>query len=233
MASRSFGLVALVLASACDRSAPSTSPEPAVTPARSQQPDGAGSDTFVSTSHNADRRSDATTSTPAARDPGYVVTSPEEAKQLAEAAIAERLDPRKTWKASPVLPSTWPATERAVWVFYYPMAANPHDLTHYQLFSPAWRVKVSLVDGATEVTPVAKSKHIGTVEDARPSSLERRELALAESTLVQQLLGDDLASGESPYWGYLEFMHEHPQLGRDLARRAPAFVAWVRQRNGK
>lgn len=209
-------------------------PEPTVT-APPAEPSGAmpvdEQHTFVSTSNNEKgpaKREDA-----AATLGDYAVTTPEAAKQLAESAIAEYLDPKKTWKTSPVLPVSWPVKERAVMFFFYPMAANPRSMVHFQLFSAAFGVKVSLVDGTTSVQPLAKPKEIGTIEDSRPSSLERRELDIAEAALVQQLLGTDVDDDESPYWGYLKYMHEHPKLGKDLQRRSPAFLGWVRKRYGK
>jgi hypothetical protein len=188
--------------------------------------------TFVSTSNN-----DGARATRSARADGggtdCTVTTPDAAKALAETAVAEYLDPQKTWTTSPVLPSTWPTTKRTVVYFFYPMAANPRSMTHFQLFSAAWRVEVSLHDGTTAVAPVAKSREIGTIAQTRASSLERRELEIAEAALVQQLVGTDVDEGESPYWGYLKYMHEHPQLGKDLQRRSPAFLGWVRKRYGK
>jgi hypothetical protein len=161
----------------------------------------------------------------------FAVKSPDAAKEIAEAAVADRLDKKKTWRTSPVLPTSWPASERAVAVYFYPMAANPHSLEHFQLFSAAYRVDVSLVDGTTKVLPIAKPKMIGTVTDTRPTSLERRELEIAESALVRQLLGADIASGENNYWGYLKFMHEHPEIGRDIEKRAGPFVKWVKHKD--
>src|SRR5829696_5402528 len=129
------------------------------------------------------------------------------------------------------MPTTWPTVERAVTVYFYPMAANPHSLEHYQLFSAAFRVDVSLVDGTTKVVPITKTRMIGTVKDERPTSLERREIDLAEASLVRRLLGADPSSGENAYWGYLKFIHEHPEIGKDLERRSGAFVKWVRQKD--
>lgn len=209
---------------------PTAAPEGPTSPGDSHHPD--VEHTFVSTSNNEAPR--AAKAGPAATTTGeFAVTTVEAAKQLAEAAIAGRLDPKKTWKTSPVLPATWPTKERAVMFFFYPMAANPRSMSHFQLFSAAWSVKVSLVDGATSIEPVAKSRELGTVEDTRPSSLERRELDIAEAALIQQLVGTEVDDAESPYWGYLKFMHEHPVIGKDLQRRSPAFLGWVRKRYGK
>lgn len=189
--------------------------------------------TFVSTSNNDAEKAKADEAAPTGTDGVYAVTTVEAAKELAETAVAEYLDPKKTWKTSPVLPATWPAKERAVVFFFYPMAANPHNLTHYQLYSPSYRVKVSLTDGATAIEEIGKRKQIGTFEDKRASSLERRELDMAEASLVQQLTGVKVDDGDQPYWGYLKFIHEHPQLGKDLQKRSPAFLGWVRKKYGK
>ncbi len=188
--------------------------------------------TFVSTANNDPPR--AAKVGPAAPTTGEcTVTTPEAARELAEAAVADRLDPKKTWKTSPLLPTTWPTKERAVLFFFYPMAANPRSMSHFQLFSAAWSVKVSLVDGATSIAPIVKARELGTVEDKRATSLERRELDIAEGALVQQLVGTGVDNTESPYWGYLKYMHEHPMIGKDLQRRSPAFLGWVRKRYGK
>lgn len=188
--------------------------------------------TFVSTSNN-DTKPAKTSTAPAAGTHDCAVTTPEAAKRLAETAVAEHLDPLQTWTTSPVLPATWPTKARTVVYFFYPMAANPKSMTQFQLFSAAWRVEVSLQDGETVVAAIAKPRQIGTITQTRPSSLERRELEIAETALVQQLVGDQADVGESPYWGYLKYMHEHPQLGNDLQRRSPAFLGWVRKRYGK
>jgi hypothetical protein len=227
-----LGLFALLLAlAACAKR--DDEPAPAPPPSSDRPPDFEDQHTFVSTSNNAQSSAKPETSGGPATDGAYAVTSVETAKQLAETAIADYLDPKKTWKTSPVLPSTWPVKERAVVFFFYPMAANPHNMTHFQLFSPWYRVKVSLTDGTTAIEELGKRKQIGTFEDKRASSLERRELDMAESSLVQQLTGVQIDDGDQPYWGYLKFIHEHPQLGKDLERRNPAFLGWVRKRYGK
>lgn len=103
-----------------------------------------------------------------------------EAVKLADEAVAAELDPKKSWKQSPVLPTSWPS-----------------------------------------------------IEETRPTSLERRELEIAETLLIEGLVGADSRSGDNPYWGYLEYVHEHPKIGRDLERRAPAFFGWVRKKAGR
>jgi hypothetical protein len=187
--------------------------------------------TFVSTSRNEGSRQGPGKSDEAASAvEGFAVVTPEAAKELAQAAVADRLDPKKSWKPSPVLPAAWPSTAPEVVVFFYPMAAYQSSMTRYTLFTPAFRVTVSLVDGSTRVDPLAKPRALGAIEDTRPSSLERRELDLSESALVRRLVGVDDDSGENPFWGYLKFIHEHPKLGKDLEKRAPKFIGWVRKK---
>lgn len=221
-------LVVVALGSACARGSKDAAP-PTAAPAAEERP--VDEFAFVSTDNNADAATGTVEEeeSPIAGD--FAVKSPGEARTIAEAAVADRLDPKKTWKLSPVMPSSWPAKERAVTLYFYPMAANPHSLDYFQLFSAAYRVDVSLVDGTTKVVPIAKPRQIGTVKDTRPSSLERRELDLAEASLVRRLLGADISSGENAYWGYLKFIHEHPEIGKDLERRAGAFVKWVRHKD--
>jgi hypothetical protein len=224
-------LLVVAFASGCARGS-KDAPPPAPLPAEEQRVDEFA---FVSTDNNASAAADADDDddddegAPIAGD--FAVKSPDEARTIAEAAVADRLDKKKTWKLSPVMPSSWPAKERAVTLYFYPMAANPHSLDYFQLFSAAYRVDVSLVDGTTKVVPIAKPRQIGTVKDTRPSSLERRELDMAESSLVRRLLGADITSGENAYWGYLKFIHEHPEIGKDLERRNGAFVKWVRHKD--
>lgn len=228
--------IAITLAS-CERSTQDTtvSPEPAPA-AEVEETDDTPfeTQTFVSTTRNeAPPREHGRDGVAAGSTGAFAVVTPEAAKALADAAVADQLDPKKTWKLSPVLPATWPSTEPSVVVFFYPMAANPGSLTRYQLYSPAFRVTVALTDGATEVHPMGKRRTLGTVEETRPSSLERRELELAENALIEQLIGSDRGAGENPYWGYLKYIHEHPKLGNDLERRAAAFLGWVRKKAGK
>lgn len=229
---RALGPAVLVAASMSWGCAASPPPPAAPPPPEQGDHEPEVEHTFVSTSNNVGAR--ATRSVDASGGAtDCAVTTPEAARALAETAVAEHLDPKKTWTTSPVLPATWPTSKRAVVYFFYPMAANPRSMTHFQLFSAAWRVEVSLHDGTTAVAPVAKPRELGTITQTRPSSLERRELEIAETALVQQLVGTDVDAAESPYWGYLKYMHEHPQLGKDLQRRAPAFLGWVRQRYGE
>lgn len=228
-------VLALALAS-CQRTAHDApvAPEPtAETTADEEQP--FETQTFVSTSRNdepAPRPGDEDADAPLAVE-GFVVVTPEAAKELAQAAVSERLDPKKSWKLSPVLPTTWPTDEPAVVVLFYPMAAYQSSMTRYTLYTPAFRVKVSLVDGTTEVDALPKPRALGTIEDTRPSSLERRELELSENALIRRLVGVDGDAGENPFWGYLKFIHEHQKLGRDLEKRAPSFIGWVRKKVGK
>ncbi len=106
-------------------------------------------------------------------------------------------------------------------------------MSHDQLFSAAYRVDVSLVDGSTKVVAIPKQKMLGTIEDTRPNSLERQELELAEASLVRQLLGADQTRGENSFWGYLEYVHERPEIGKDVSRRQSAFMQWVRNKKNK
>lgn len=226
-------VLALVLAS-CQRTqqdAPVTpEPEPTV-----EEEDPFETQTFVSTSRNdapRPRPGDEDVDAPLAVE-GFTVVTPEAAKELAQAAVADRLDPKKSWKLSPVLPTAWPSEAPAVLVLFYPMAAYQSSMTRYTLFTPAFRVTVSLVDGSTEVDALGKPRSLGTIEDSRPSSLERRELELSENALMRRLLGVDGDSGENPFWGYLKYIHEHPKLGKDLEKRSASFIGWVRKKVGK
>jgi hypothetical protein len=227
---RAYLLSIASMSSACATSPPATSPVALPPTSGAHQPE--VEHTFVSTSNNADDASPTkAASAPATAE--YVVTTPDAAKQLALAAVADRLDPLKTWTTSPLLPASWPVKDRAVVYFFYPMAANPRSMTEFQLFSAAWRVEVSLRDGEAAVTPIPKSRDLGKISQTRASSLERRELEIAEAALVHELVGTEADADDSPYWGYLKYMHEHPQLAKDLQRRSPSFLGWVRKRYGK
>lgn len=226
--------LALALAS-CQRStrdAP-VAPEPAPAPEPETEEQPLETQQFVSTSRNEESRPGASDDEESAAVEGFTVVTPEAAKEIAQAAVADRLDPKKSWKPSPVLPAAWPSTAPEVVVFFYPMAAYQSSMTRYTLFTPAFRVTVSLVDGTTKVDPLAKPRSLGTIEDTRPSSLERRELDLSESALVRRLVGTEADAGENPFWGYLKYIHEHPKLGKDLEKRAPSFIGWVRKKAGR
>ncbi len=193
--------------------------------------------TYVSTDYNADGEEGSEPAKKAAsKDPqfeGFAVTTAERAKEVAEEAVSEQLDPDRTWALSPVLPAAWPAKEPSVAVLFYPMAPNPPSLTEYQLYTPAFRVTVSLADASTEIKTIGKRRKLGTIKRTRPSSLEKRELDLAEASLVKQMLGGQIELGQRPYWGYLKFIHEHPKMGRDMERRASKFIGHIRRKHGK
>lgn len=230
-------VLAIVLALAsCGRSAADATVTPEPAPAPEAEPEPFETQTFVSTSRNPNHEGPVVggddEDAPKVVE-GFTVVTPEAVKELADAAVAEQLDPKKSWKQSPVLPASWPSTEPSVIVFFYPMAANPSRLTEFKLLTPAYRVTVSLVDGTTTVKPLKKSRVLGTIEEGRPSSLERRELEISETLLIDGLVGVDSRSGENPYWGYLKYVHEHSKIGRDLEKRAPAFFGWVHKKTGK
>jgi hypothetical protein len=157
----------------------------------------------------------------------FAVTSPEAVHEIADAAVAEQLNPKQTWKHSPVMPATWPTIDKKVRIYFYPMAADPRAMSRYHLFSAAWHVDVSMVDGTAEVVEIQKKKQLGVIKEQRPSMLERNELALAERALVHTVLGGDATTGENSFWGYLKYFREHPQFARDLKRKSPKFVTWV------
>jgi hypothetical protein len=157
----------------------------------------------------------------------FALTTAEAVHVLAEEAVTDRLNPKQQWQASPVLPSQWPSKSGRVNVYYYPMATHPDNASRYELFSAAWVVQISLVDGAANVTPIKGRRRLGTLESTRPSMLERSELAIAEQALVEATLGGTTPVGENNYWGYLKYFREHPQVARDLGKRSPAFVKWL------
>ena len=161
---------------------------------------------------------------------GFEVKSVEQARSLAEDAVAGELNPKKEWKTSPAFPATWPSEGPDVIFYFYPMALHPTSMSTYELFSAQYAVTVSLTDGATEVFTLRKARRLGTIEEARPTMLERRELELAESSLVYMLMGADEISGENKFWGYLKYFNEHPALGRDRKKRQPKFVKWLDSR---
>jgi hypothetical protein len=158
---------------------------------------------------------------------GFAVGTAERVHALADDAVADSLDRKQQWRSSPVLPASWPSKGTDVRVYLYPMAVHPDSTSRYELFSAEWVVHVSLEDGTTRVDKLGKRRRLGTLEQKRPSMLERNELAIAEQTLVEHVAGRDAPVGENNYWGYLKFFREHPHLARDIARRAPAFVQWL------
>jgi hypothetical protein len=157
----------------------------------------------------------------------FAVRSPARALELAEAAVSNELDPKLTWKASPALPTQWPSHDQKVLYLFYPMANNPASLSHYQLFSPAYEVEVSLVDGSTEIRSTGKRRRLGVIEERRPNLSERQELELAENTLVRLLLAGEASQGDNNFWGYLKYFHENPKFASDIKARSPRFVKWL------
>lgn len=230
-----FGPSVLALALAlvvtgCARSradAPPVQPTTAEAPPPETEPEVTGH-TFVSTEKNKEFEGqqfddDALVE----HDYGEIaVSTVDQARELAEAAVEPQLNPRQTWKTSPILPASWPAESKQVKFLFYPMADNPHSMSHYQLFSAAFAVTISLEDGTTEIKPL-KTRKLGTIVDKRPSVLERNELELAERSLVHVLLGGEIEQGENSFWGYLKYFHEHPKFAADIKRHSPKFVAWL------
>jgi hypothetical protein len=216
---------------ACSKNAPDTAP-PAEAAADRNPDFGEGDFEFVSTERNVeDERTNRGDDGPRYAE-DYAITSSQAAKALAEETVADRLNPRQTWEASPLLPVAWPEPGKRVRVYFYPLAANPQSLESFELFSAQYAVTISLQDGAAEVEEIA-TKRLGTVKTERPSRLEREELELAEKALVHYLLSGNSDDGENAFWGYLKFMHEHPKLARDITGRAPKFVAWLKKKNDR
>ncbi len=210
------------------------SPEPAAA-SESELDPSVDPNTYVSTSLNETTDEDEEPEAAPVQVGGgqYAVTTPDAAKQIAEDAVADQLDPRKSWSPSPVLPSTWPSKNPTVDVFFYPMAASQASMSEYQLFTPAFRVTVSLVDATTTIKTLSKRRKLGGITVSRPSSLERRELDMAETALIRELIGLEIEAAGRPYWGYLKYIHEHPKFGKDLERRSPKFIGWVRRKHGR
>lgn len=229
-----WALVCALALPSCQRSTPDTTvtPEPAPEPA-TPEGDPFETQTFVSTSRNDETHENGGAGEGGSTLEGFTVVTPEAIRELAQAAVSERLDPKKSWRLSPVLPAAWPPTEPAAIVYFYPMAAYQSSMTRYTLYTAAFRVTVSLVDGTTKIDALAKPRSLGVIEDTRPTSLERRELDLSENALVQRLVGVSDDAGENPFWGYLKFIHEHEKLGRDLEKRAAPFLGWVRKKAGR
>lgn len=224
-----FALASAVLA--CSKNAPDTAP-PAAT-AESGGPEfDEGQFEFVSTERNDEEESEDRQVEGPTYAEDYAITSSQAAKTLAEETVADRLNPKQTWEASPLLPVAWPEPGKRVRVYFYPLAANPQSLENFELFSAQYAVTISLQDGAAEVEEI-KTKRLGTVKTVRPSRLEREELELAEKALVHYLLSGNSDDGENAFWGYLKFMHEHPKLARDITGRAPQFVAWLKKKNDR
>ena len=161
----------------------------------------------------------------------FALTSAEKVHEVAEAAVEGQLNPKQTWRASPVLPSQWPTKETRVRVLFYPMAAHPDSTSLYELFTAGYSVQVSLTDGSTNVAKIKKRRRLGTIEVKRASMLERNEVAIAEQALVEAVLGRETPVGENNYWGYLKYFREHPKLARDIKTRAPAFVRWLNRKS--
>lgn len=221
--------LSVFLAAACAKE--QAAPAPTVVPDDvGEYEDAEGTFEFVSTERNAETEQEEKREEESFEgDP--VVTSAPQAHEVADAAVADRLNPRQQWVSSPVMPVTWPGVDRHVNVYFFPMAANPNSLSNFQLFSPQYVVTVSLDDGTGEVKELDKRK-LGMIVDTRPSRLEREEREMAEAALVHYLLTGDPHEGENSFWGYLKFFHEHPKLGKDMKKRHPGFVKWLEKRKG-
>jgi len=225
--------IALALVLGCGREAPTTTPEPAPPTETDGEPD-VGGFAFESTHRNDEPSADGSRdpASPAAEsdNPAFAITTVEAARELAESAAEEHLDPKKQWKTSPVLPAAWPSKGAEAMFLMYPMAIHPQSMDRYELYSAQWVVVVGLEHGTTEVTKIGRTRRLGTVQDGRPTSLERRELDMAEKALMVHLIGGASQSGENRFWGYLKYFHEHPKIGADIKKRRPRFVKWLKSR---
>ncbi len=224
-----YGL-SILFAVACGKQA--DAPPPTTTPddVEDDEPED-GTFEFVSTERNAQTEEAPKEQAKEAFEGDPVVTSAPQAHDVADAAVADRLNPKQQWIQSPVMPTKWPGVDRHVNVYFFPMAANPNSLTSFQLFSPQYVVTVSLDDGTGEVTELKKRK-LGMIADTRPSRLERQEREMAEAALVHYLLTGNPHEGENSFWGYLKYFHEHPKLGKEMKRSHPAFTTWLEKRKG-
>jgi hypothetical protein len=232
-ATRIWTLLVASLA-ACVRERETVAPEP--DPAEPRAPAPVEENRFVSTDHRhaspGDTPPEGHVVTEDAPAPlvGYEVTTAEAARERAEAAVQDRLDPSRAWRTSPVFPTAWPPREPAVMFFFYPMAASETEISRFTLYSAAFRVDVSLKNGSTNVRALGKPRRLANIDEKRAATLERSELAIAERTLLRRVAGVGEHEGENAYWGYLKYFHEHPQLARDLRTRVPAFAAWLQRR---
>lgn len=226
-------MLVVVLALACNKAEqPTTPPEPdAGSPGAG--PDVGGFD-FVSGEHEERTAADYVDvdepNDDHVDDSAFEVTSVQQARDVAEAAVADSLNPKKQWKTSPVLPAAWPSKGPSAMFLFYPMAVHPESMERYELYSAKWVVVVELTDGSTDVIEINKSRRLGTIEGGRPSSLERRELEMAEDALMVLLLGGESQTGENRFWGYLKYFHEHPKIGGDIKKRRPGFIKWLKGR---
>lgn len=213
---------------ACQRNEPTTTQPPEA--AQPEEDPDAEAFAFVSSDNNAQPDTAGEQEQTNGGPVGFEVTTVTQARELAEEAVYDQLNPKQQWKTSPVLPAKWPSNDAEAMFLFYPMALHPKSMERYELYSAAWVVVVALTDGTTEITPIAKSRRLGTIEDGRPTSLERRELELAEEAMMVLLLGGDSQAGENRFWGYLKYFHEHPKIGADIKKRRPRFVKWLKGR---
>lgn len=217
---------------ACSKDRSTSAPAEAVSSPSEDRPP-VESDIYVSTQERDEGERDAMAEVVQADaeqtpvDGDFAVRSPERALEIAEAAVAAELDPKLTWKPSPILPASWPSTDKRVVYLFYPLSAHPHDMSQFHLFTPSYEVEVNLEDGTSEVHPIRKRQRLGVIEDRRSSLLEREELELAQNTLVRIVLAGHAELGDNNLWGYLKYFHENPELARDIKRRSPEFVRWV------
>lgn len=228
---RARGLVAIVLAACASKQAPA---EPS---SSTPEPSRAGPANVDRFEYVAGKEEVADEPAPTVREEerpriegDFALTTADAVHARAEEAVADQLNPKQQWEASPVVPAQWPTKTLRLNVFYYPMASHPDNTSRYELFSAAWMVQVALDTGEATVTAIKGRRRLGTLETTRPSRLERSELAIAEQTLVETTLGGTTPVGENNYWGYLKYFREHPQLASDLTKRAPAFMKWLRRK---
>ncbi len=217
-------MLLLGLAAGCARSDSAASISPATTPAPMAAVEANDDHTWTEADELA-----AGADEPSSEIPGFVISSPERAKTTAEDAVSDHLDPDQTWQTSPVLPARWPSPGVEVLVLFFPLVDQADSVSEYQLYSAAYAVSVSLVDGSTQISELT-SRRLGKISRQHESRMQRNELARAERALIRMMLADNIEGVESSFWGYRKYLHEHPKFARDIKAKQPKFVAWLHAR---
>jgi hypothetical protein len=158
---------------------------------------------------------------------------PRTAAELADAAGRAGADSR--WTAgevlTPPLPRRWPGAAQGGLVFFtYKFAPMPTSRVTSRVRGPFRRIEFATLDAQPVVQPL-KSDTLGYVDDSAASDDDApARLAAATDALVEIVAGcrpeGEARTALAPYQSWLR---EHDPIARDLERRLPAFIAWLRE----
>ena len=125
--------------------------------------------------------------------------------------------------------SAWPSTDFKVMYIVYPLTPIQGSLSTFKVGAPV-KVKVSLLDGSTEVEKLAKSSKFKTFEEIRFPSMEQEQLVVAEQAVIGLVLGErEYATAVFDLGAYEVWLFHYQKVASNLRVHIPKVVEWHRK----